>query len=94
MSWYRRTADGWLLQLHVQPGAKASAVSGLYGDALKIRIAAPPVDGKANAALVAFIAAQLGVPRRSVSVTKGESSRDKAVLVADAAARMALLHPD
>lgn len=84
MSWYRRTGSGWQLDIHAQPGAKKSEVVGLHGDALKVRIAAPPVDGKANAALEAFIAAQLGVARRLVSVEKGVSSREKRVSVADA----------
>ena len=83
MSWYRKTADGWLLTLHVQPGAKTSAVSGMHGDSLKIRIAAPPVEGKANAALIAFIAAGLDVLKRQVSVERGTSSREKTVKVTD-----------
>jgi len=83
LPWYRRTADGWLLALHVQPGAKTSDIAGRHGDALKIRIAAPPVEGKANAALIAFIAAKLGVPKRQVSVERGTSSREKTVKVAD-----------
>ena len=84
MSWYRRTATGWQLHIHAQPGAKVSAVAGLHGEALKIRIAAPPVEGKANAALEAFIADKLGVARRLVSVEKGTASREKRVAVADA----------
>jgi uncharacterized protein (TIGR00251 family) len=44
-AWYRKTADGWLLTLHIQPGAKKSEVVGLHGDALKVRVASPPVDG-------------------------------------------------
>lgn len=83
MSWYRRTAAGWQLHIHAQPGAKVSAVAGLHGEALKIRIAAPPVEGKANTALESFIAEKLGVARRLVSVEKGTSSREKRVAVAD-----------
>lgn len=83
MSWIRRVDEGWLLALHVQPGAKASGVSGLHGDALKIRIASPAVDGRANEALVAFIAGLLGVPKKLVTVVKGGTSRQKTVLVAD-----------
>jgi len=84
--WLRRDADGWLLAIHAQPGAKRSEVAGLHGNALKIRVAAPPVEGKANAALVAFLAGALGVPKRSVSVLKGEQSRDKLVRIADLSA--------
>ena len=79
--WYRKTPDGWLLTLHIQPGAKKSEVVGLHGDALKVRVASPPVDGKANEALVAFIADQLGLPKRAVQLVKGDTSRAKTVLV-------------
>ena len=91
MSWFRKTAGGWLIAVHAQPGAKKSAVAGLHGAALKIRIAAPPVEGKANEALTAFVAKALGVPRRAVSIVKGDSSREKLLLVADAAADPARL---
>lgn len=87
--WARRTASGWTLALHVQPGAKRSAVAGPHGDRLKIRIAAPALDGRANQALVAFVAARLGVPTSRVTVAKGAGSREKLVAVAgdcDAAA--------
>lgn len=80
--WYRKTPDGWLLTLHIQPGAKRSEVVGLHGDALKVRVASPPVDGKANEALVAFIADRFGLPKRAVQLVKGETSRAKTVLVA------------
>lgn len=84
--WYRRTKEGWLISVHAQPGAKKSAVVGVHGEALKVRVAAPPVDGKANEALTAFVAKALGVPRRAVCIVKGESSREKLLLVADPAA--------
>ena len=84
--WYRKTKEGWLISVHAQPGAKKSAVAGLYGEALKVRVAAPPVEGKANEALTAFVAKALGVPRRAVSIVKGESSREKLLLITDASA--------
>lgn len=56
-------------------------MAGLHGDRLKIRIAAPALDGRANEALVALVAAALGVPKRSVHVAAGERSRDKVVAV-------------
>jgi len=67
--------------VHVQPGARRSEVAGLHGDRLKVRIAAPALDGRANAALVAFVAAALGIPKRSVSVAAGERSREKLLAV-------------
>lgn len=81
------------MQVHAQPGAKTSSVAGMHGEALKIRIAAPPVEGKANAALIAFVAAQLGVARRLVTVERGESSREKLLRIADPTADPARLLP-
>jgi uncharacterized protein len=80
--WLGRTVDGWTIAVHVQPGAKRSAVAGLHGERLKLRIAAPPIEGRANAAVVAFIAERLGVPRAQVAVVRGERSRDKLIEVA------------
>ena len=79
--WARRTAGGWSLALHVQPGAKRSSVAGLHGERLKLRIAAPALDGRANDALVAFVAERLGVPKARVAVARGERSRDKLIVV-------------
>jgi uncharacterized protein (TIGR00251 family) len=66
----------------VQPGAKRSEVVGLHGERLKIRIAAPALDGRANDALIAFVTEALRVPRRDVSLVSGERSRDKLIAVA------------
>jgi uncharacterized protein (TIGR00251 family) len=79
--WARRTEDGWLLTVRVQPGATRSGVVGAYGDALKVRVAAPANDGKANAALVRFLATHLGVPPRDVEITAGHHNRTKVVEV-------------
>ncbi|HMZ77227.1 MAG TPA: DUF167 family protein [Rhodocyclaceae bacterium] len=85
MSWFSRTADGGLvLNLHIQPGAKKTECAGLHGEALKIRLAAPPVDGKANAALVAYLAEMLRVPKSAVVLVSGETSRAKRVRVSGA----------
>ena len=78
--------DALLLTLHVQPGASRTEVAGLHGDALRIRLAAPPVDGKANAELVRFLAEAFGVPRRQVTLVRGDTSRLKVVRI-DAPAR-------
>lgn len=84
---HQQAADGRLiLTLHIQPGAKKTEICGLHGDALKVRLAAPPVDGKANAALLAFIADLLGVAKSRVSLKSGQTSRRKVVEVADAPA--------
>ena len=91
--WCRQGNDGsLLLSLHIQPGAKRSEVAGLHGEALKIRLAAPPVDGKANACLIEFVAERLGLPRAAVSLKSGQTSRRKLLQVesppADAARRL------
>ena len=92
-SWARRVPDGWLLAIHAQPGAKATEVVGLHGEDLKIRVAAPPTEGRANAALEDFIARALGVPRRCVLVVKGATSRRKTVRIAVPQANPDLLRP-
>ena len=73
--------DGVLLQLSVMPNAKRTAIDGLHDGALRVRLAAPPIDGRANEALVAWLAKSLGVPKRDVEVLRGESSRRKQVAV-------------
>lgn len=64
-------------QFYIQPGAKESAIAGLYGDILKIRIKARAVDGKANTALIAFLAAELDIPPSSITLLKGSKNRLK-----------------
>lgn len=78
-SWARRTKDGWLIAVHVQPGAKKSEIAGLHGDALKIRVAAPALEGKANAAVIALIAERTGVAKSKIRVLRGERSREKQI---------------
>lgn len=67
--------------MRIVPNAKRSEVVGKYGEAVKVKVAAPAVDGKANAALLNFIAGKLGVPSRSVSLAAGDKSRDKLIVV-------------
>lgn len=87
LDWLREAADGSLvLTLHIQPGAKQTGFVGPHGDAMKIRLAAPPVDGKANAALCAFLAEFCGVPKSSVTLLSGETSRAKRVKLEGAGA--------
>ena len=71
--------------VRVQPRASRSEIVGVHGDALKVRLAAPPVDGAANAALVELLAAALGVPRRCVQIVSGATSRGKIVEVSGVA---------
>jgi len=80
-AWYRRNGDLLTLTLHIQPGAKRTEMAGLHGEALKIRLAAPPIEGRANDALLKFIANIFGVPLRQVELKQGGQSRHKVVAV-------------
>ena len=80
-SWLNIQGTVLHIVLHVLPGAVRSEVVGTHGDALKVRLAAPPVEGKANAELLRFLADAFGVPLRSVSLLRGETSRQKAVRI-------------
>lgn len=83
--WFRIATDGRItLTLHIQPGAKKTEFAGRHGDALKIRLAAPPVDGKANEALIKFIAATLHLPKSGVTLKSGQTSRHKVLEVCGA----------
>lgn len=78
-AWVSAVAAGAAVVLHVQPGARRSAVVGVHAGRLKVAVQSPAVEGRANEALVAFLAATLKVPRRQVVVVAGERSRDKRV---------------
>lgn len=81
----KSTADNAVqvtLSLHVQPRARLTEVSGWHGDAIKIRLAATPVDGAANQALIDLLAQRLGVPRTAVRIVTGHGSRRKRVSIA------------
>jgi uncharacterized protein (TIGR00251 family) len=69
------------LVVHVVPRARRSTVAGRHGDAIKIKLAAPPVDGAANAELIRFVAVQLGVPRSAVTILNGAAARRKTLAV-------------
>ncbi len=87
--WARDGAGGAVLELLVQPRASRTRVVGEHDGRLKIQLAAPPVDGEANAALVAFLADALGVKRAEVALLAGESGRRKRVRVGGVAAATA-----
>jgi len=87
------TPQGVRIELHVQPRASRTEIAGMHGDALKLRIASPPIDGAANDEIIRFLAARLALPRRAVIITGGASGRRKVVAVEGvtvAAARLAL----
>ena len=81
------TTDGAILTVHLQPKASTTECVGIHGDAIKIRVAAPPVDGAANDELIRFLARRLSIPSTSVQILSGASGRHKRVLVKGAAAK-------
>ena len=86
----RQDASSASFQIRVHPRAKKNAVTGEIGDALKVALTAPPVDGKANEACIDFLARLLNVPRSSVSIAAGASSRNKVIRVAGLTAEQVL----
>jgi uncharacterized protein len=81
----RETKDGVTLAVRVQPGAKKTSITGVYGEGdaaqLKIAVQAPPVEGRANEALIAFLAGVFGLPRSGVEIISGELGRSKVLLL-------------
>jgi uncharacterized protein len=82
VSQFHQLADGVRIRVRVVPRASRTELVGFHGDELRIRLTAPPVDGAANAALVSFLADRLAVPRSTVRLLSGETSRSKVVLIA------------
>lgn len=76
-SWFWINGEQLLLAVYAQPGAKRTEVQGLHGDALKIRVAAPPLEGRANDEIRRFLADILAVPLRDVELVSGDKSRSK-----------------
>ncbi len=77
----RRDGADLVIDVRVQPRASRSEIAGTFGQRLRIRLQAPPVDGRANAALVEFLAETFGVPRAAVTIEHGLSGRDKRVRI-------------
>jgi hypothetical protein len=75
----RRDRGDLLLELRIQPRASDSAFAGRFGERVRVRLKAPPVDGRANEALVEFLAREFGVPKAAVTIERGHGSRDKRV---------------
>ncbi|MBI2867344.1 MAG: DUF167 domain-containing protein [Chloroflexi bacterium] len=75
------------LQVRVQPGARRDEIIALQGDELRVRVSAPPVEGKANAAVEALLAAALGLRRGQVTVVRGAASRHKRIAIAGIGAK-------
>ena len=86
-AWLCAAGSDVVLSLHVQPGAKKTEIAGEHGTALKVRLGATPVDGRANDCLIAFLAGRLGVPKARVVLEAGAAARQKRVRVVDVDAR-------
>jgi hypothetical protein len=80
-TWLREDDDGVLILVHLQPGARRTGSAGDYNGRLKIAVAAPPLEGRANDSLCEWLADRLGVPVRRVRIVSGRHSRDKAVRI-------------
>ena len=81
MEWIRETQRGVLLPVRAVPRASKNEIQGVHGAALKVRLQAPPIEGKANAALIRFLSEALDIPRAQISIASGETGRNKAVLI-------------
>ena len=84
------TKAGAVLTVYIQPKSSTTECVGLHGDAIKIRVAAPPVDGAANDELIRFLARQLSIPITSVQIQSGASGRHKRVLVKGTTAQLVM----
>ena len=81
MDWIRETSKGVILPVRAVPRASKNEIQGVHGDALKVRLQAPPVEGKANQALILFLSEALDISRSQLSIASGETGRNKAVLI-------------
>lgn len=90
--WFRWDGEDLLLWVKVQPRAARDAFAEVLDDAIKVRITAPPVDGKANAHLAAWLARQFRVPKSAVRIESGESSRRKRIRISSPALIPSALH--
>jgi uncharacterized protein (TIGR00251 family) len=81
MTWVRNDKRGCILEIHAQPQARKNELVGLHNDRLKVKIKSPPVDGKANECLVEYFVELLGLSRSAVTLLRGETSRQKQLLI-------------
>lgn len=93
-AWLKKHPKGSILHLYIGPGASKNEFAGLHGDRLKVRIKAPPQDGEANAALLTFIGKFFGISKSKVHLLKGESSRQKDILLELSPEEIILLKPE
>jgi uncharacterized protein (TIGR00251 family) len=94
--WARDVDDGCTLSVRVHPGARTNAVTGTHDGALRLSLTAPPTGGRANEALIAYLAGRLRLPRARISLVQGQTNRSKTLRIAglSAAEAEAALSPD
>lgn len=92
-SWLKKHEKGSILRLYIQPGASNSEISGVHGDRLKVKIKAPPREGEANEALIEFFSDLLKLPKLKIHFIRGESSRQKDLLLELSADKVITLLP-
>jgi uncharacterized protein (TIGR00251 family) len=90
-SWLKNHEKGSLLLLHIQPGASKTELVGEHGDRLKVKIKAQPRDGEANAAVIDYFSEILKIPKKQIFLIRGESSRQKDLLVELSADKLIIL---
>lgn len=88
MTWHRYEGDSLIIRLYVQPGAKRNEIVGIIQDELKIRLMSPPIEGRANSALIKYLSQLFQVPQSNIRLKSGEKSRHKTMEI-----RKSLIHP-
>jgi len=81
MDFLSETSTGVSLRLHIVPKASKTAINGIHGNALKLKVQAPPVDGKANKAIINFLSTLFSIPKRNIILKSGVSSRQKMFII-------------
>ncbi len=81
MLYFNTTSDGIVFKVHVQPKAAKNQISGVYDDAVKVRLTAPPVDNAANKMCIKFLAKQLGISKAEMEIVAGHTSRSKQIRI-------------
>lgn len=80
-TWYTQQSETITINVYVQPGAKQTQIAGVHGDAIKIRLASVPIEGRANEALLKYVAQLFDVPQRQVALKRGHKSRHKTIVI-------------
>jgi uncharacterized protein (TIGR00251 family) len=88
MTWFEDKGNAIIINIRAVPRSAQNSIQGLHGDALKVRIQAPPIDGKANAFLVKFLSRHWKIPRSTITILSGETGRNKRLQISPASAEL------